>query len=489
MQKIMTFDSTHPLIKAVATAIAREQMLAHGDRVLVGVSGGADSVALLHILHRLSTRLKLFVGVAHLNHALRGKEADRDAAFVQMLARRLDLPCFSATQDVGRERRQKGGSIEAAGRRARYRFYRHTAKAEGFAKIALGHHADDNAEVVLMNILRGAGPGGLAGIPPIREPGIVRPLIHTWRHEIMAFIKDEGLAYVVDASNRDKRFLRNRIRHALMPELSAAYNPRLVESLVRIASIARAEEHWLEEQTNRMLKAAILERQAQQLALSGPYLAGLQMAPARRVVRGALKILQDDLHGFTLQHIDSIIDLALKGPENGERHLPGRLRIRKAGTRLLLTREDRPLRSLPRHREAAHPPDFYYDIPCPPTFPASIVIKEIGRTLVFSCLPDRNPPAATGGQNMAFIDMDKLDFPLAVRNVRSGDRFTPLGMQGSQKVKKFFINTKVARARRQTCPVLLSRERIVWLVGHRLDDGFKIEPSTRNILKVELLLA
>ena len=234
------------------------KMLQPGDRVLVGVSGGADSVALLHILYRLSVSRDLDIGVAHLNHALRGKAADRDAAFVQTLARQLDLPCFSARQDVGLQRQKQGGSLEEAGRRARYRFYAQTAKTQGFTKIALGHHADDNAELVLMNMLRGTGPEGIAGIPPAREPGIIRPLIHARRREIMAYIKDNDLAYVVDASNQDPRFFRNRVRNELIPALSEAYNPRLTEALVRTASISRTEEEWLEQLTRPMLEAAIL---------------------------------------------------------------------------------------------------------------------------------------------------------------------------------------------------------------------------------------
>ena len=259
---------------------------------------------------------------------------------------------------------------------------------------------------------------------------------------------------------------------------------------MRLASISRVEEEWLDQLTGNMLKAAILTADEKQLALSRTYLSGLHPAPARRVVRGALKILKHDLHGITLKHIDDIIGLVYKGPDPGELHLPGQLRIRLKGLQVTLTKEAHPLRNVPCDRKAVKDVSFYYQIPLPSTQPASIAIAPTGQKLIFACLPEKNVPAtAIGGQQVAFFDMDKLDFPLVLRNHETGDRFTPLGMQGSQKVKKFFINAKIARNQREGCPVILSRDRIIWVVGHRIDDGFKITSSTRNVLKVELLLA
>lgn len=478
------------MVTAVADTIDREKMLQESDRVLVGVSGGADSVVLLHILHQLAVGMGLRLGVAHLNHALRGKAADRDAAFVGTFAQQLGLPCFSTRQDVALQRQKQGGSLEEAGRRARYRFYTQTAKTEGFAKIALGHHADDNAELVLMNMLRGSGPGGMAGIPPTRPPGIVRPLIHVRRHEILVYIKDNELSCVEDASNRDTRFFRNRVRHELIPALREASHPGVTDALVRMASISRIEEEWLGQLTDRMLAAAVLDRQEQRLTLSTAYLTGLHTAAARRVVRAALKILQKNVYGIALPHIDAIIELIERGPEQGELHLPGQLRVRRKGPRLFLTKEDNPLRSPPRSREAAQHTSFHYEVPRPAPRNVSIIVKESGQKLEFSIVrPEDLPAHKMGRQNVAFFDMDKLDFPLMLRSYQTGDRFIPLGMQGSQKVKKFFINEKIARGQRQSCPILLSRSLIVWIVGHRLDDRFKIGSRTCNVLKAELLLA
>ena len=377
-----------------------------------------------------------------------------------------------------------------AGRQARYGFYARTASAEGFDKIALGHHADDNAEWILMNILRGTGPMGIAGIPPTREPGIIRPLIHTRRFQITAYIKDNRLDFVEDATNQDTRFLRNRIRHELIPLLTEAYNPRVAVALVRLASISRTEEEWLDQLTGNMLAAAILAADEKQLILSRTYLSGMHPGPARRVLRSALKTIKHDLHGITLKHIDDVLELVHKGPDPGEIHLPGQLRIRSHGPQIIMIREAYPLRSSSGKGEETNPISFNYEIPRPSLRATSVVIEPIGRRLVFSCLQRKDiSENALGRQNVAFFDMDKLEFPLVLRNHHTGDWFTPLGMQGSQKLKKFFINAKIGRDQRRGCPIMLSRDRIVWVVGHRMDDGFKITPSTRNILKVEVLLA
>ena len=306
----------------------------------------------------------------------------------------------------------------------------------------------------------------------------------------MSYIKDNDLPFVVDASNQDPRFLRNKVRHELIPALKEAYNPRLTEALVRTASISRLEEEWLEQITRPMVEAAILATTQQSLTLSAVYLSELHLAAARRVVRTSLKILNNDVNGITLQHVDAIIDLVLKPSDQGELHLPGQLRIRRQGPHLSMVKEESSLRRIAQNDENAQTSPYHYQVQGPPTQSTSIFIKETGQKLLFSIInPKLLPTATMGGQQQAFFDMEKLDFPLVLRNYRPGDQFTPLGMQGTQKVKNFFINAKVARAHRRTCPILLSRDRIVWLTGHRMDDRFKIGPATRNVLKVELLLA
>lgn len=480
----------HALLTAVADTIRSRQMFHQGDAVLVGVSGGADSVALLHILLQLSATLHLSLGIAHLNHGLRGDASDRDAVFVMSLAKEFDLPCYTATKDVDALRRNLGSGIEAAGRHARYQFYEQTAERHGFDKIALGHHADDSAELVMMNLLRGSGPGGIAGVPPARKARIVRPLIDVRRRDISSYICANHLPFVSDASNQDTRFLRNRVRHELIPQLSDVYNPRLTEALVRTASISRAEEEWLGKIAADMLAAATLRTGKQHMLLSMAYLTGLHVAAFRRVIRGALECINGNLNGITYLHVDAIMDLVFKGRDQGERHLPHRLRVSRRGPTLLISKEKQPLREISHDHLPQKGCPYRYNIPYPEVQSLSLLIAETAQRLLFSVIKREDLSRLTmGGQERAFFDMEKLDFPLVLRNHQNGDRFTPLGMKGSQKVQKYFIDAKIARVDRKICPILLSREQIIWVVGHRMDERFKIEPATRYILKMELSLA
>ena len=234
------------ILRKVEHTLITRRMVQAGDTVLVGVSGGPDSVALVHIMLDLAPKFSFQVAIAHLNHDLRRDESARDEAFVVFLAEQLNLPVHVERQDVRRHQKNYRLSLEEAARQVRYRFYDAIASKFGYEKIALGHHADDNAELILMYLLRGSGPLGLSGIPPLRDARIIRPLMDIKRTEILDYIAAKSLDCVVDSSNRDSQYLRNRIRNRLLPQLKAEYNPKLVESLNRLASILDAEERWIE---------------------------------------------------------------------------------------------------------------------------------------------------------------------------------------------------------------------------------------------------
>ena len=207
------------LIQTVGQTITAYDMLKSEDSVIIGVSGGPDSVGLLHILIALAPRFSLRLGIAHLNHCLRHVESDNDAKFVASLSRTLDLPCYIQKEDVRKYQVENKLSMEEAARQVRYTFLKNVAKRNGFNKIALGHHREDNAELVLMNLFRGSGPLGLSGIPPVRDNEIIRPLINSQRSEIIDFLKINRFEYTSDASNKDAKYLRNKIRHHLIPQL------------------------------------------------------------------------------------------------------------------------------------------------------------------------------------------------------------------------------------------------------------------------------
>jgi len=476
------------LIRTVAHTLDSRAMVEAGDTILVGVSGGPDSVALVHILLALAPRFSIQIAMAHLNHGLRKSESDRDEAFVVSIAEQLDLPVHVEKKDVRGYQKSRHLSLEEAARQLRYRFYHEVASRFGYQKIALGHHADDNAELILMFMLRGTGPLGLSGIPPLRGDQIIRPLIDLKRSEIMDFIAEKGLDCVEDSSNRDLHHLRNRIRNRLIPQLKAEYNPRLIDSLNRMAFIMDAEEQWIGNLTRPILDRVIVMEKKSRIGIDISALNLLPIAVRRRLIREVVFRIKGNLRRVSFVHVEAALKLAKKGPDTSVLDFPDRIRISRQDDVLIISKEEQDLRHLAAGALSSLTPDYEYRL----FEPADILIKEAALRICFSEIPleEASDWRCSGhGLHAAYLDMEKIRFPLLIRNFRPGDRFSPLGMSGRQKLNKFFIDHKVPRNERAKCPIVLSGNEIIWVVGHRLDDEVKIGPQTRRILKAELSLA
>lgn len=478
----------HSLYQTVVQTINVHRMLQAGDALLVGVSGGPDSVALLHVLHRLSDRFAVKLGIAHLNHCLRQNESDRDEQFVVSLADRLTLPCFYKKVNVTEYRQKHRLSLEEASRRVRYQFFQETAQQHRFGKIALAHHREDNAELIMMYLFRGSGPLGLAGIPPVRE-NIVRPLINVSRDIIIDFLESENLPYISDQSNQDRRFVRNRIRHDLLPVLQRAYNPQIIRTVTQTASILRHEEDWIEKTLKPLYHELISRTAPGTVSMSVRQIKNHHVAVQRRAIRKAISTVKGDLRRIAFHHIDSAIRLICNGPSAGHIDLPGKIRILREYDQIEIVKENLNLRKTAAKPDIAGntgTTSFEYVI----TEPGVLFVKEIERKIEFSeIVLKKSLDLSLCGQHAAYLDMSKLCFPMILRNVRPGDRFKPLGLNGTQKIKKYFINNKIPRPTRKKCPVLLSEDKIVWVAGHCIDDRFKVISSTQKVLKAELLLA
>ncbi|BBO71709.1 tRNA(Ile)-lysidine synthase [Desulfosarcina alkanivorans] len=461
-------------------------MLAPGDRVLVGVSGGPDSMALLHLLLRLAPGLDIGLGIAHLNHCLRGASADRDARFVRQAAATLNIACHTGRAQVIKVKRKLRLSLEEAGRRVRYAFFSKTMADAGYNKLALGHHSDDNAEQILMAILRGTGPRGLSGIAPVRRDRIIRPMIHVRRSQIEDFVRKAGIACVRDASNEDLRFVRNRIRHRLLPLLAAEYNPRIADHLNRMAEVMREEAAWTDGLVAAEYQRAMVARSAGVITISAGALKTMHPALARRLVRDALQDLTGTLRRITFAHVQAALRLLADGCDGKECHLPGGIRTRRTGDHIVLQVAAEGRRGAAERRvEEERVPATR--IPAP--LPERVEIQAMGIGFrFFSCLPDQLPPWGDVDRNRAHFDLARLSLPLTVRPAVPGDRFTPLGAGGSQKLKKFFIDHRIPRQERSGTPVLADQQRIIWLVGQRMDDHVKVTASTSKVLVVEFFL-
>jgi tRNA(Ile)-lysidine synthase len=412
--------------------------------VLAAVSGGADSMALLHVLAGLSREWGFRVEVAHMDHGLRGEESAEDARFVARMAEGMGLVCHLGRLIPGSLRR-KGVSLQEAARAERLSWLERVASEAGAGQIALGHTANDAAEDVLMRLLTGAGTRGLAGMRPSRGR-FIRPLIECSRQDIEAWLGEQGIAWREDSSNASPRYLRNRIRGQLIPELGR-YNPSLREALVRQAAVLGDEDDLLDALAAERLAA--LRMPGEDTVLPCALLSAEHPALERRVLRLSLEGLAGGLRGISFRHIEALRGLARSVSPSARLALPGGLVAARRYGDLHLSRGARPSEQGFERRIAG---------------PGSYDIPEAGRKLTLRLIEAR----AEAGENETLFDAGSLAWPLLLRSPRRGDRFHPRGMGGGRKlVFRLLADLKVPRFERGTFPLLASGETIIWVGGLR----------------------
>lgn len=454
---------------ALRDAVHRSGLIVPGDRVLAACSGGADSVALIALLLELRREMPLEVRVAHFNHRLR-EEAGEDERFVQDLARRWGVPFVRGSRDVRAYAAKRKMNIEEAARELRYAFLRGVARRMGASKIATGHTMTDQAETVLMRILRGTGLSGLAGIAPV-VPGepcpIVRPLLELLRADLRSWLETKGIPYKEDASNLDRRLLRNRVRIELLPEIERRFEPRVVAHLARLAEIAREDDELLADFVRELADEFVLERD-KTLSLDLRTLPRVLPGLARRVVREYLRRLRGDLRDVSFDDVESVLGLK----EGGRIDLGHGLVLGLRSGRLEPVRaRDRGVKSY----ELEWSGRGRLGLPV-----AGLVVTGRARKRPTGWRPHRDD--RTG----ADLDLDRLELPLIVRNRRPGDLYRPLGAPGRKKVKEILRARGVPLEDRDRLPVFLSGGSIVWAAGLPVAEGAKVSPGTTRILSLRL---
>jgi tRNA(Ile)-lysidine synthase len=455
-----------PLIGRVLKGVRKHQMFPRGARVLVALSGGPDSMALLHLLRGLEDRAELTIaGVAHVNHQLRGAEADADEQFCRDTAAAIGLPIEVGRADVASFARESGRSIEDAARSMRYAFLDEAAKRLHADVIAVGHSLNDQAETFLLRLIRGAGSRGLGAIRP-RTGKIVRPLLEISRAELRRHAAEHRLRFREDATNRDVRIPRNRVRHELIPVLEQ-YSPSIVATLARAAEVARQDEEYLESVAIESA-ASIVLRTERGTEIDVAALNALPPALASRVVRQALAATAPERF-FGFDHIQCVLNLASGGEAGESAALPGQSAVRRGGRVVLGQQPEEPFSNFFR-------------------FPLSIPGEVAHDGWAVSAQPvagsaELGPQRARGGE--VLVAATSLRGPLAVRNRRPGDRFKPLGMDGrGRKLQDFFVDRKIDRFVRDRLPLVVDQDdRIVWVVGQSVAEDFRVtEPSQGVIL-------
>ncbi len=484
----------------VASALWRAGLAGEGKGLVVGCSGGADSTALLYSLYRLQDACSITLRVAHLNHDFRGEEADEDARFVERMASELSLPFSVAKQDpIAYQRERHISSFEQGAREMRYQFLAEVAEEAGAPAVAVGHTTDDLAETVLLHILRGTGLAGLRGMTEIapwpwptglESPMVFRPLLEVTKAETVGYCRELGRSYRTDSGNSMFRFTRNRVRHELMPSLADGYNPRVQEALARLANTAALDLDYMEQELDRHWPelanvetisdksgdpsvAVILER-------SG--LTRLHPSLQRMALRRAFAIANGDPRRLNESHLRTMTIIAGEEGRDRTMSLPGGLSFQVTPLQVAV-RQGRSAIECP-YPELTEP----FDLPMPSVSNRPLVCNAGEWEVTLELLPNRTQEVIRPPDDFtAYFAPDSLSGGLWVRSREEGDRFQPLGMRGSKKLHDFFIDAKVPRDWRDRVPLLVGRQGIAWVVGHRTADWARVtEPGDPEALLLRI---
>ncbi|MDA8388516.1 MAG: tRNA lysidine(34) synthetase TilS [Nitrospiraceae bacterium] len=452
-------------------------MFGPGDTVLVGLSGGADSVCLLKILHAMTKEYNLALHAVYVDHGLRPDETPAEIEFAKRVAEGSAAVFHCEKIDVASYARQEGLGKQEAARILRYDVYEGLAGRLGANRIALGHTADDQTETFFMRLLRGGGRRGLSGIPPVRKikgKHIVRPLIETTRAEIEEFLAETGTDFITDPTNLKNEYTRNKIRHDLVPVLKK-FNPNLDETILRTTQILAEEERYFESAVLKGLMRLLRDKTEEGVELFLVPLETMDTVLLRRTLRKVIELVRG-IRGLDFGHVEDIIGLIKKGKPGDRLYLPGPVRAVKKYSTLLVT-------ARPPARLGA------YRLTCP----GSVRFLETGALIkaYVERVGESARSAAEGapGSKKVVLDAEKTGLELTMRGRQNGDYFCPLGFGRRKKLQDFFVDEKVPRDERDGIPIVLSGDDIVWVAGMRADERFRAGEDAKNFLVLEITQA
>jgi len=484
----------------VIDIIRRYNLISPEEIVVVGVSGGADSVCLLHVLAKWQKGLGIKLHVAHLNHRLRGVESEADAKYVSNLAGSLGIPITIDRQDVAAYRIERNLSVEEAARELRYAFLAKVAREVGANRIAVGHTRDDQVETILMHLLRGTGITGLCGLAPcspmvydseeMSEPAsplslrakrsnllVIRPLLDITREETASYCQERQLDPRIDSSNRSLSFFRNRLRLQLLP-LLRQYNPNVDQALLRLADIAKEDNAFLKQQASELWDE-VARQENNTIYLDRKQIASLPIALQRQLLRAAVTKLAGDTRDIEASHIEAARSLINK-PVGKRVSLPHGF-ICQGGYDELVIAGEAKQSQLPPCPFPPLPGEFPLKVPGKTVFPGWKVVASVGAASF--PLPD----ILSQSNLVADFDLHNTGAELFVRQRRSGDKFQPLGMNMPKKLHEFMVDAKIPRSWRGHIPIVCSPQQIIWVVGWQIDDRVKITEASEEILRLEFI--
>lgn len=434
------------LINKVKETIKDYNLISHGERVLVGVSGGPDSIALLHVLHRLKGDMGITIHAAHMNHSFRGKQADDEALWVQEKSREWGIDCTIVKEDVPGLAKELGLSSQDAGHMVRMRFFNELSKKIHANKIALAHHANDQAETILVNLVSGAGLEGLRGMLPYSDM-IIRPLLYVCRDNIEEYCQENKLEPRRDPSNKKNIYLRNKIRNQLIPWISENINPNIVQSLNRTARVLAAEEELLENETNKIFKKYVVVCEGK-IVLDLRKWGSIPLAYKRRLIRSVYQKISEK-QGPSFHHVEEVRDLADKKSVGKVIELPYNVKVEKGYNNLYFSC------GVIEKKNVVKIPDRLIKIP------GETLIPE--KRKMITAEVSENAPIFRG-KEFVYIPINNDEYPkLIVRTRRPGDRFSPKGMRGTKKLKEYFIDKKIPQKERDDVLLIAEKDKVIWI--------------------------
>ena len=454
------------------------EFISSGDRVLVGVSGGADSIALLHVLNSFSLTKKYSLAVAHVNHMARGKDSFEDAQFVKDIAKKLGLPFFSQEINVAKEQLRLKKNFQEAARTIRYKFFEETLRVIGGNKIAVAHSADDQVETILMNFVRGAGLTGLSGIPQVRGK-IIRPFLSFYRKDLEDYLENNKISFRDDLSNYNHKYLRNRIRHELIPCLKL-YNPNIKKSLEKMSLIVSQDDALLDKLTHDIFNQKNKNQKGFENKISwgiNDFLSN-PIALRQRLIRKTFFQISGNILGLTANHIRKIIRL-FEFPKVGKTlHMPRNIKVICSYDSVVF-----------KHENKKPPRRLFFDnnlLSISINIPGFTELTQGEIRVQTQILEGKKEVSSLNPKKQAFLDLDQTGLFIKARYFRPGDRFRPLGMMGNKKLKSLFIDSKIPKLIRHRIPILTNaKDDIIWVYGQRIAHFCRVTDKTKKILFVQ----
>lgn len=457
------------MYKKVMSYIKDNNLIKSGDKVLVALSGGPDSVCLLNILYNLKAELNIEVGAAHLNHLLRDKDAFEDEEYVKTLCKSLDIPCFVKRVDINKYSKDKKMSSEMAGREARYNFFDDIVKDEGYTKIATAHNANDQAETILFRLMRGSGIEGLCGIK-VRRDKIIRPILCLSRKEVEEYIEINNLKPRIDKTNFEKIYNRNKIRLDMIPYIKENFNEDIIQTLNRMSVLLQKDNEFIENSARSFYEKHCIEQ-------SDYFIIKKEMfdnkeAVVTRVIIYALTNFSKTHYDFEMKHIYEICNLA-KNNSGKAIDLPNKIYAENIYGDIYI-----------KERININNIDVKQEIVVNKNEINGKKIFFDNENIEFSLLKNDSNLDLNQNNLIKYFDFDKINDSISLRKRKNGDKIIPLGMKGSKKIKDLFIDMKVPKEERDCIPLLCFDENISWIVGIRVSEEYKITNKTKNILRV-----